>query len=154
MENFTLQHFVLLENAFQLFYMTNEAAICCCFFLSIFQMHIEFKPESNNGIILLTGERDDLSGDFLAVLIDQGHIEFWWVINTLIHLQYAQENEWTDNYYNVVIESQFEKNSTEKNMNRVEFVEWAFERMIETKKNQTWITNSIRNSIGKTIQLD
>lgn len=41
------------------------------------QMHIEFKPETENGIILLTGERDDLSGDFLAVLIDQGHVEFW-----------------------------------------------------------------------------
>ncbi|XP_055323998.1 uncharacterized protein LOC129578841 [Sitodiplosis mosellana] len=41
------------------------------------QLYIEFKPESSNGIILLTGERDDLSGDFLAVLIDQGHIEFW-----------------------------------------------------------------------------
>lgn len=46
-------------------------------FASRFQLQIEFKPESNDGIILLTGERDDLSGDFLAVLIDQGHIEFW-----------------------------------------------------------------------------
>lgn len=47
--------------------------------ISFAQFYIEFKPESSNGIILLTGERDDLSGDFLAVLIDQGHIEFWWV---------------------------------------------------------------------------
>ncbi|KAG4076471.1 hypothetical protein HA402_005914 [Bradysia odoriphaga] len=41
------------------------------------QLHIEFRPESYDGIILLTGERDDLTGDFMAVLIHQGFIEFW-----------------------------------------------------------------------------
>lgn len=41
------------------------------------QLHIEFRPESFDGIILLTGERDDLTGDFMAVLIHQGFIEFW-----------------------------------------------------------------------------
>lgn len=43
------------------------------------QLHIEFRPESFDGIILLTGERDDLTGDFMAVLIHQGFIEFWYV---------------------------------------------------------------------------
>ncbi|XP_059609965.1 pikachurin [Phlebotomus argentipes] len=41
------------------------------------QLHIEFRPETFDGIILLTGERDDLTGDFMAVLIHQGFIEFW-----------------------------------------------------------------------------
>lgn len=44
---------------------------------SFLQLHIEFRPESYDGIILLTGERDDLTGDFMAVLIHQGFIEFW-----------------------------------------------------------------------------
>lgn len=44
---------------------------------SFLQLHIEFRPESYDGIILLTGERDDLTGDFMAVLIRQGFIEFW-----------------------------------------------------------------------------
>ncbi|XP_062708922.1 uncharacterized protein LOC109430547 [Aedes albopictus] len=41
------------------------------------QLHIEFRPESFDGILLLTGERDDLSGDFMALLIHQGFVEFW-----------------------------------------------------------------------------
>ena len=43
----------------------------------IFQLRVEFRPESFDGIILLTGERDDLTGDFMALLIHQGFIEFW-----------------------------------------------------------------------------
>lgn len=43
-------------------------------------MYLEFRPESFDGIILLTGERDDLTGDFMAVLIHQGFIEFWYVV--------------------------------------------------------------------------
>ncbi|XP_055379574.1 uncharacterized protein DDB_G0283357 [Condylostylus longicornis] len=41
------------------------------------QLRVEFHPESFDGIILLTGERDDLTGDFMALLIHQGYIEFW-----------------------------------------------------------------------------
>lgn len=41
------------------------------------QLNIEFRPETLSGIILLTGERDDLTGDFMAVLIHEGFIEFW-----------------------------------------------------------------------------
>lgn len=45
--------------------------------LTLLQLHIEFRPETYDGIILLTGERDDLTGDFMAVLIHQGFVEFW-----------------------------------------------------------------------------
>ncbi|XP_050098392.1 uncharacterized protein LOC126579122 isoform X2 [Anopheles aquasalis] len=41
------------------------------------QLHIEFRPESFDGILLLTGERDDLTGDFMALLLHQGFLEFW-----------------------------------------------------------------------------
>lgn len=41
------------------------------------QLYLEFRPESFDGIVLLTGERDDLTGDFMALLIHQGFIEFW-----------------------------------------------------------------------------
>ncbi|XP_062543336.1 basement membrane proteoglycan [Armigeres subalbatus] len=41
------------------------------------QLHIEFRPESFDGILLLTGEKDDLTGDFMALLIHQGFVEFW-----------------------------------------------------------------------------
>lgn len=43
----------------------------------MFQLQFEFKPEKLNGVILLTGERDDLTGDFIAVLMNNGFIEFW-----------------------------------------------------------------------------
>nr|XP_018904138.1 PREDICTED: pikachurin-like [Bemisia tabaci] len=39
------------------------------------QMLIEFRPESWHGILFLTGERDDLAGDFIAILLNQGFIE-------------------------------------------------------------------------------
>ncbi|XP_035907418.1 uncharacterized protein LOC118510096 isoform X2 [Anopheles stephensi] len=41
------------------------------------QLHVEFRPESFDGILLLTGERDDLTGDFMALLLHQGFVEFW-----------------------------------------------------------------------------
>ncbi|CAO1339330.1 unnamed protein product [Diamesa serratosioi] len=41
------------------------------------QIYIEFKPETYQGMILLSGERDDLTGDFMALLINEGFIEFW-----------------------------------------------------------------------------
>ncbi len=40
------------------------------------QINIEFRPQSPNGIILLTGERDDLSGDYLALFLKDGYLEF------------------------------------------------------------------------------
>lgn len=41
------------------------------------KLQFEFKPEKLNGVILLTGERDDLTGDFIAVLMNNGFVEFW-----------------------------------------------------------------------------
>ena len=43
------------------------------------QLRIEFRPESFDGIILLSGERDDLTGDFMALLLNKGFVEFWFV---------------------------------------------------------------------------
>lgn len=40
------------------------------------QISLEFRPESPSGILLLTGEREDLSGDFLALYIRDGYLEF------------------------------------------------------------------------------
>ncbi|BES90608.1 Laminin G domain [Nesidiocoris tenuis] len=40
------------------------------------QLEIEFRPEVPEGILFLTGERDDLAGDFMALLIHQGFVEF------------------------------------------------------------------------------
>lgn len=45
--------------------------------LILLQIHIEFRPEAFDGILLLSGERDDLTGDFVALLIHQGFVEFW-----------------------------------------------------------------------------
>ncbi|XP_017475143.1 PREDICTED: uncharacterized protein LOC108365595 isoform X1 [Rhagoletis zephyria] len=41
------------------------------------QIRVEFRPESFNGVILLSGERDDLTGDFMALLLNKGFVEFW-----------------------------------------------------------------------------
>ncbi|XP_034937288.1 pikachurin [Chelonus insularis] len=40
------------------------------------QLDLEFRPENWDGIILLTGERDDLQGDFMALILYHGFIEF------------------------------------------------------------------------------
>ncbi|XP_004535980.1 uncharacterized protein LOC101451481 [Ceratitis capitata] len=41
------------------------------------QIRVEFRPESFDGIILLSGERDDLTGDFMSLLLNKGFVEFW-----------------------------------------------------------------------------
>ncbi|XP_065220791.1 pikachurin-like [Planococcus citri] len=40
------------------------------------QLEIEFRPESWDGILFLTGERDDLAGDFVSVVLYEGFVEF------------------------------------------------------------------------------
>uniref|UniRef100_A0ABD2X622 Pikachurin n=1 Tax=Trichogramma kaykai TaxID=54128 RepID=A0ABD2X622_9HYME len=40
------------------------------------QLELEFRPETWDGIILLAGERDDLQGDFMALIIYHGYVEF------------------------------------------------------------------------------
>lgn len=40
------------------------------------EINFEFRPESLNGILLLSGEKEDLSGDFMIVTLNNGFIEF------------------------------------------------------------------------------
>ncbi|XP_050524047.1 pikachurin-like [Daktulosphaira vitifoliae] len=40
------------------------------------QISLEFRPESWDGILFLAGERDDLVGDFMAILLHNGFLEF------------------------------------------------------------------------------
>lgn len=44
------------------------------------QLEMEFRPEAWDGILFLTGERDDMTGDFMALLLHQGFLEFRYVI--------------------------------------------------------------------------
>ena len=39
------------------------------------QLSLEFKPESPDGVLLLTGETGDMTGDYLALLLRDGHVE-------------------------------------------------------------------------------
>lgn len=40
------------------------------------QLSLELRPEAFDGIFFLTGERDDMAGDFMALLLHQGFVEF------------------------------------------------------------------------------
>lgn len=40
------------------------------------QLSMEFRPEAGDGILFLTGERDDMAGDFMALLLHEGFVEF------------------------------------------------------------------------------
>lgn len=40
------------------------------------EINLEFRPEQLNGILLLSGEREDLRGDFMIVSLSNGLIEF------------------------------------------------------------------------------
>ncbi|XP_044264183.1 pikachurin [Tribolium madens] len=40
------------------------------------QVSLELRPEAYDGIFFLTGERDDMAGDFMALLLHQGFVEF------------------------------------------------------------------------------
>ena len=48
------------------------------------QLSFEFKPEAEDGILLLTGETRDMSGDYLALLLRQGHVELRYSL--LLHI--------------------------------------------------------------------
>ena len=39
-------------------------------------IRLEFRPEAWDGVLLLAGERDDLTGDYLAVVLHKGFVEF------------------------------------------------------------------------------
>lgn len=40
------------------------------------EISIEFRPEGASGILLISGEREDFTGDFMLVAINNGYIEF------------------------------------------------------------------------------
>ncbi|XP_066961133.1 pikachurin-like isoform X1 [Macrobrachium rosenbergii] len=42
------------------------------------QLTIEFKPEAPDGLLLVSGENDDLSGDFMAAVLINTYVEFRW----------------------------------------------------------------------------
>ncbi|GBP32633.1 hypothetical protein EVAR_25994_1 [Eumeta japonica] len=39
------------------------------------RLRVRVRPERARGVLLLTGERDDLTGDYLAIVLRQGHVE-------------------------------------------------------------------------------
>ncbi|KAK0089340.1 hypothetical protein PV325_007884 [Microctonus aethiopoides] len=57
------------------------------------QLNLEFRPEAWNGILLLTGERDDLQGDFMAIILHHGFIEFSGV-GVVRSMETVKLNEW------------------------------------------------------------
>jgi hypothetical protein len=40
------------------------------------QVLLEFKPEAPDGVLLLAAERDDMAGDFLALVLVDSYVEF------------------------------------------------------------------------------
>lgn len=40
------------------------------------QVTLEFRPESNDGLILYSGEKFDLREDFISITLNKGFIEF------------------------------------------------------------------------------
>ncbi|KAK3856781.1 hypothetical protein Pcinc_036911, partial [Petrolisthes cinctipes] len=42
------------------------------------QLTLEFKPDSPDGVLLVSGENDDLSGDFMAAVLVGSYVEFRW----------------------------------------------------------------------------
>nr|CAD7426424.1 unnamed protein product [Timema monikensis] len=43
------------------------------------QLEVEFRPETWDGVLILTGERDDMTGDFMALLLHQGFVELRYI---------------------------------------------------------------------------
>lgn len=51
------------------------------------QLTLELRPEAYDGIFFLTGERDDMAGDFMALLLHQGFVEFRYVLQFFFNLE-------------------------------------------------------------------
>ena len=49
------------------------------------QVNIEFRPEHYEGLLLYSGEKTNLEGDFIALLLNQGFVEFR-SVNSCLHL--------------------------------------------------------------------
>lgn len=43
---------------------------------TVLQVTIKFKPEYHEGLLMYSGENQNLAGDFVAVLLHQGFVEF------------------------------------------------------------------------------
>ncbi|KMR03602.1 pikachurin-like isoform x1 protein [Lasius niger] len=59
---------------------------------------MEFRPEAWDGVLLLAGERDDLQGDFMALILHHGFIEFRFDcgsgVGTVRSTETVKLNEW------------------------------------------------------------
>ncbi|XP_011498922.1 PREDICTED: pikachurin [Ceratosolen solmsi marchali] len=62
------------------------------------QLELEFRPEAWDGVLLLAGERDDLQGDFMALIIHHGYVEFRFDCGSGVGIVRSSEtvklNEW------------------------------------------------------------
>ncbi|XP_043475420.1 pikachurin isoform X1 [Leptopilina heterotoma] len=62
------------------------------------QLELEFRPEAWDGVLLLAGERDDLQGDFMALILHHGFIEFRFDCGSGVGIVRSSEpvklNEW------------------------------------------------------------
>ncbi|XP_029164344.1 pikachurin [Nylanderia fulva] len=62
------------------------------------QLELEFRPEAWDGVLLLAGERDDLQGDFMALILHHGFIEFRFDcgsgVGTVRSTETVKLNEW------------------------------------------------------------
>ncbi|KAH0954021.1 hypothetical protein HN011_007523 [Eciton burchellii] len=62
------------------------------------QLELEFRPEAWDGVLLLAGERDDLQGDFMALILHHGFIEFRFDcgsgVGTVRSTETVRLNEW------------------------------------------------------------
>ncbi|GJQ82652.1 hypothetical protein Trydic_g19669 [Trypoxylus dichotomus] len=62
------------------------------------QVTLELRPEAYDGIFFLTGERDDMAGDFMALLLHQGFVEFRFDCGSGIGMVRSEEtvllNQW------------------------------------------------------------
>ncbi|XP_046585807.1 pikachurin [Neodiprion lecontei] len=62
------------------------------------QLELEFRPEAWDGVLLLAGERDDLQGDFMALILHHGFVEFRFDCGSGVGIARTSEtvklNEW------------------------------------------------------------
>ncbi|XP_015607232.1 pikachurin [Cephus cinctus] len=62
------------------------------------QLELEFRPEAWDGVLLLAGERDDLQGDFMALILHHGFIELRFDCGSGVGIVRSSEtvklNEW------------------------------------------------------------
>ncbi|XP_033229252.1 pikachurin [Belonocnema kinseyi] len=62
------------------------------------QLELEFRPEAWDGVLLLAGERDDLQGDFMALMLHHGFVELRFDCGSGVGIVRSSEpvklNEW------------------------------------------------------------